>query len=103
MSDSTKIAKLEAELKKDFKALEAAKAPASAIEAEIKEIEEDIANVGGVMLKAQKSKVTSLNNAMDKLRSNITKVICPPPPLPPCPGNGRTCNWLISNIQNHLI
>ena len=74
VSDSTKIDKLEAELKKDLKALDAAKAPASAIEAEIKAIEEAIANVGGVMLKAQKSKVKSLNNAMDKLRSNITKV-----------------------------
>eukprot|EP00038_Savillea_parva_P009804 m.185960 g.185960 ORF g.185960 m.185960 type:complete len:1307 (+) comp16612_c0_seq1:91-4011(+) len=73
VSDSTKINTLESALKKDTKILDAAKAAAAKVEAQKKEIEDAIANVGGIRLKAQKSKVKSLSSQMDKLRSSITK------------------------------
>eukprot|EP00037_Helgoeca_nana_P029446 m.351458 g.351458 ORF g.351458 m.351458 type:complete len:1338 (-) comp27977_c1_seq4:1879-5892(-) len=73
VKDSSKIDGLESALKKQTKVLDAAKAAAETVETEIKEIKDAIKNVGGVRLKAQKSKVKSMNSQMDKLRSNITK------------------------------
>jgi len=73
VSDSTKISELENALHRDRKVLDEAKMAAGKIESQIKEIEEAIKNVGGVRLKAQKSKVASITKQMDKLRSSITK------------------------------
>jgi structural maintenance of chromosome 4 len=64
---------LEATLAKDAKILAKATMEASVVETAIKDLEKEIANVGGVRLRAQKSKVDGLADQIQSLQSRASK------------------------------
>ena len=66
-------ASLEAKLKKETAVFDKAKAAAAKYEAKVAEVEEAIKEVGGVRLKAAKSKVKSLNSQIERQESSLTK------------------------------